>query len=39
MLILASGLSQIVADALIDRAGRGSDPLAAHLALEAAQAL
>ena len=32
MLILVSGLSRIVADALIDRAGRGSDPLADHLA-------
>ena len=39
ILILAAGLSQIVAEALIDLACRGSEPLEDRLALEAAQAL
>ena len=39
ILILAAGLSQIVAEALIDRACHGSEPREDRLALEAAQAL
>ena len=39
ILILAAGLSQIIAEALIDRACRRSEPFEDSLALEAAQAL